>query len=78
MNPASVVLLAGPDPVGSVTCNFLSRELVIREQQVSRLELVRGRLRRYGPFIVLGQILFCLLVNSGRRAKALCGIFPAG
>ncbi len=50
MNPVSVVLLAGPDPAGSVTYNFLSRELevaqVIRERPVSRLELMRGRLRR--------------------------------
>lgn len=66
MNPQSIVLLAGPDPVGSVTYNFLSRELevaqVIREQPVSRMDLVRGRLRRYGLLTVLGQILFRLLV----------------
>lgn len=65
MNPGGVILLAGPDPVGIVTYNFLSRELevaqVIREQPVSRWGLVRGRLRRYGLFTVLGQILFRVL-----------------
>ncbi|MGH9492470.1 MAG: formyltransferase family protein [Terriglobales bacterium] len=65
MNPQSVVLLASPDVAGSVTYNFLSRELeveqVIREQAVPRLELVRGRLRRFGLLTVLGQILFRML-----------------
>lgn len=65
MNPGGVVLLAGPDAVGSVTYNFLSWELevthVIRERPVSRRELVRRRLRRYGLLTVLGQILFRLL-----------------
>jgi folate-dependent phosphoribosylglycinamide formyltransferase PurN len=66
MTPAEVVLLTSPDPVGGVTYNFLSRELeiaqIIREQPVSRLELVRGRLRRYGLLTVVGQVLFRLLV----------------
>ena len=74
MNPPSVVLLAGPDPVGSVTYNFLSRELeieqVIREPAVPRLELARGRLRRFGLLTVLGQILFRMLAVPFLRLAA--------
>jgi folate-dependent phosphoribosylglycinamide formyltransferase PurN len=81
MSPATVVLLSGSDAAGSVTYNFLSRELevaqVLREQPVPKMELVRGRLRRFGLFTVLGQILFRLLVvpflrlTSGSRIREI-------
>ncbi|MCA9240039.1 MAG: hypothetical protein KDA37_07565, partial [Planctomycetales bacterium] len=43
---------------------------VVQEERVSRLKLLRGRLRRQGILAVLGQVLFIMLVQPWLRWRA--------
>lgn len=70
-----VLLLAGPGAPTWITANALERAghefHVLLEDREPRLTFLRRRLRRLGPVVVAGQVLFQLYgVLAQRRARA--------
>ena len=61
-----IVLLCTDCPASRVLFHHLRREIgdlvVVQEDPVSRVQLVRRRLKKLGPVTVLGQLLFMILV----------------
>ena len=74
VSPAGpVVMLATDGPSTRIVYHAIERELpgvsLILEQPVSRLKLVRGRLKKLSPVDVLGQLLFITLANPVLRRQ---------
>jgi phosphoribosylglycinamide formyltransferase 1 len=71
-----VVLLCTDCPASRILFHHLTQELgevaVVQEEPVSRMQLVRRRIRKLGPVTVFGQLLFLMLVVPllERRGRA--------
>jgi phosphoribosylglycinamide formyltransferase-1 len=84
MTPARVVLLTSDGLTGRIAASRLAQAFpdltVIVEQPVSRLALLRGRLRRLGVVQVAGQLGFMLLQRVQQRCarKRIAELAEAG
>jgi methionyl-tRNA formyltransferase len=59
---ARVVMLAGPGDSTNIVFNAIEPDLVILEERVSQLRLIRRRIKKLGLGIVVGQVLFRAII----------------
>jgi methionyl-tRNA formyltransferase len=59
---ARVVMLAGPGDSTNIVFNAIEPDLVILEERVSQLRLIRRRIKKLGLWTVVGQVLFRAII----------------